>query len=274
MGRLEGKKAVILGASTRGNIGQKIAERFLSEGAQVLVSGRKANVLKDFASEIGCAWKACDLADEASVTALATAAADRLGGIDIAVNSTGWGLVRKFLDTTRDDLAAMTALQFIGPFQFFQAMIRKMGTSGGGRGGAIIQVSSATAKIMFNDHAAYMGSKAGTDHVIRCIAHEFGIEGIRANSISPGLTDTPMSSAGIALPGLVEAFLPGYPLGRIGTSADIAAAAVWLASDECYMTGENLQVNGGLTLRRNPTREEVSASIARATKVTGGVECQ
>jgi NAD(P)-dependent dehydrogenase (short-subunit alcohol dehydrogenase family) len=134
------------------------------------------------------------------------------------------------------------------------------------QGGSLIQISSATATIMLNDHAAYMGAKAGTDHVIRCVANEFGQRGIRANSISPGLTDTPMTAMHKEVPGLFEAFRERYPLGRIGTSADIAAAAVWLASDECYMTGENLQVNGGLTLRRNPTNEEIAAAVARASQ--------
>lgn len=264
MGRLEGKKAVILGASSRDNMGQHIARRFLAEGARVLVSGRKTDVLAAFASETGCDHAAADLADEASINALSDIAATRLGGIDIAINATGWGLLKPFLETSREELEAMTALQYIGPFQFFQAMIRKMGTAHGGRGGSIIQISSATATIMLNDHAAYMGTKAGTDHVIRCIAHEFGTEGIRANSISPGLTDTPMTADAKAVPGLFEAFLPAYPLGRIGTPDDIAAAAVFLASDECFMSGENLQVNGGLTLRRNPNNEEIAASLARA----------
>jgi len=265
MGRLEGKAAVILGASSTDNMGQHIARRFIDEGAKVLVSGRKAGVLEAFANDAGCEWLACDLTDEASVNALADAAADRLGGIDIAINATGWGLLKPFLDTTREELDAMTALQFIGPFQFYQAMIRKMARSKGGRGGSIIQISSATATIMLNDHAAYMGTKAGADHVIRCVAHEFGGEGIRANSISPGVTDTPMTADAKQVPGLFESFLAGYPLGRIGTSDDIAAAAVFLASDECFMTGENLQVNGGLTLRRNPMNSEIQASVARAT---------
>ena len=265
MGRLQGKTAVILGASSPGNMGQHIARRFIAEGARVLVSGRKSDVLAAFAAETGCAFATCDLTDEASVANLADTAAAQLGGIDIALNATGWGLLKPFLDTTAEDMAAMTALQFVGPFYFFQAMIRKMGTAHGGRGGSIIQISSATAKIMLNDHAAYMGTKAGTDHVIRCIAHEFGKEGIRANSISPGLTDTPMTADAKTVPGLFEAFLAGYPLGRIGTSDDIAAAAVFLASDECFMSGENLQVNGGLTLRGNPSTEEINASIARAT---------
>lgn len=264
MGRLAGKKAVVLGASSVGNMGQHIARRLLEEGAQVLVSGRKAEVLADFASETGCGAFTCDLTDEASVNALADEAVVQLGGIDIAINATGWGLLKPFLDNSREELDAMTALQFIGPFQFFQAMVRKMATGQGGRGGSLIQISSATATIMLGDHAAYMGTKAGTDHVIRCVANEFGTQGVRANSISPGLTDTPMTAEATTIPGLIDAFLPCYPLGRIGTSDDIAAAVVWLASDECFMTGQNLQVNGGLTLRRNPDSAEVAASIAKA----------
>jgi 2-hydroxycyclohexanecarboxyl-CoA dehydrogenase len=264
MGRLVGKNAIVLGASSADNMGQHIARRYLAEGARVLVSGRKAEVLEAFAGATGCLWHACDLTDEASVNALADAAQEKLGGIDIAVNATGWGLLQPFLETTHADLVAMTALQFIGPYHFCQAMIRKMARSRGGRGGSIIQISSATAKIMLNDHAAYMGTKAGTDHVIRCIANEFGGEGIRANSISPGVTETPMTADAQAVPGLMAAFVAGYPLGRYGTPDDIAAAAVFLAEDECFMTGENLQVNGGLTLRRNPRPEEIEASIARA----------
>jgi NAD(P)-dependent dehydrogenase (short-subunit alcohol dehydrogenase family) len=132
-------------------------------------------------------------------------------------------------------------------------------------GGSLIQISSATAKIMLDDHAAYMGTKAGTDHVIRCIANEFGARGIRANSISPGLTDTPMTAHAKTVPGVFDAFLKGYPLGRIGTSEDIAAACAWVCSDECFMTGENLQVNGGLTLRTNPSNKDIAESVAKAT---------
>lgn len=263
-GRLEGKKAIVLGASSEGNMGQVIAERLMAEGARVLVAGRKEAVLEAFAARTDCAWTTCDITDEASVNALADAAMAKLGGIDIAINATGWGLLKPFLDVTREELEAMTALQLIGPHQFFQAMIRKMARSMGGRGGSILTISSATATIMLDDHAAYMGTKAGIDHVIRCIANEFGGEGIRANSISPGLTETPMTADARTVPGVFEAFLPGYPLGRIGTSEDIAAAAVFLASDECFMTGENLQVNGGLTLRRNPSKAEIEQSVARA----------
>ena len=243
-------------------MGQVIARRFRKEGAEVLVAGRNMDELRRFAADIDAHAIRCDITNLLDLQSLAATALEKLGSVSIAVNATGWGLLKPFLETTTDELVRMTALQFIGPFQFFQQMIKVMAG-----GGSIIQISSATATIMLNDHAAYMGTKAGTDHVIRCVAHEFGEKGIRANSISPGLTETPMTAQAKAVPGLFESFLPGYPLGRIGTKEDIAAAAVWLASDECYMSGENLQVNGGLTLRRNPTREELARVVAK-TKAT------
>lgn len=260
MGRLEGKTAVILGAAGRDNMGQVIARRFRDEGAQVLVAGRNLEELTRFAKEIGGHAAPCDITNPADLEALAATAVAKMGSVSIAINATGWGFLKPYLDNTLEELQKITALQFIGPFMFFQSMIRVMKG-----GGSLIQISSATATIMLNDHAAYMGTKAGTDHVIRCIAHEFGSQGIRANSISPGLTETPMTAQAKTIPGLFDAFLPGYPLGRIGTKEDVAAAAVWLSSDECFMTGDNLQINGGLTLRRNPTREEMGAAIAKAT---------
>jgi NAD(P)-dependent dehydrogenase (short-subunit alcohol dehydrogenase family) len=259
MGHLNGKCAVVLGAAARDNMGQVIARRFRSEGAKVMVAGRHLDELKRLAAEIGGYPAYCDMTKLTDLEALRRAALDSMGSVSIAVNATGWGLLKPFLETTTEELLQMTALQYIGPFQFYQQMIKAMTA-----GGSIIQISSATATIMLNHHAAYMGTKAGTDHVIRCVAHEFGKQGIRANSISPGLTDTPMTAQAKTVPGLFDSFLKGYPLGRIGTSDDIAAAAVWLASDECFMTGENLQVNGGLTLRRNPTAEEMDDAVAQA----------
>lgn len=258
--KLEGKVAVVLGAAGRDNMGQVIARRLVQEGATVVVAGRHAEELQRLAGEIGGQATTCDITDRDQVFALFDFARSKGGKVDIAVNATGWGLLKPFLETSREELEKMSALQFIGPFFFCQAAVQAME-----QGGSIIQISSATATIQFHDHAAYMGTKAGTDHVIRCIADEFGEKGVRANSISPGVTDTPMTAAAKEVPGLFDAFVAGYPLGRIGTSEDIAAAVVWLASDECFMTGQNLQVNGGLTLRRNPSKKEIEASVARAT---------
>ncbi len=259
MARLTGKKAVVLGAAGRDNMGQMIARRLVAEGASVTVAGRQRAELEAFAAEIHGHATLCDITRKADTDALAAFAAQAMGGVDIVVNASGWGLLKPFLETTEDELTRMADLQFKGPFLLFQSIIPVMAG-----GGSLIQISSATATIMLNDHAAYMGTKAGTDHVMRCIANEFGTAGIRANSISPGLTATPMTAAAQQTPGLFDAFAASYPLGRVGTSDDIAAAVVFLASDECFMTGQNLQVNGGLTLRRNPNRDEITASVMAA----------
>ena len=148
---------------------------------------------------------------------------------------------------------------------WLQKLIQVMDTTGG----SIIQISSATANIMLDDHAAYMGTKAGTDHLIRCVANQYGPKGIRANSISPGLTHTPMTAEPLKSAALLAEFESCYPLGRIGSSDDIAAAALFLASDECFMTGENLQVNGGLCLRRNPLGTELFDAMVAAGEIPG-----
>lgn len=251
MAELAGKVAIVLGA---GGMGPVIARRFVKEGATVMLSGRNAESLSAKAEKLGVAWEPCDISRQADIENLVAATKKRFGRVDIGLNATGWGLLKPFLENTREDLERMTAVQFVGPFQFYQELIKAMP-----QGGAIIQISSATATIMVENHAAYMGTKAGTDHVIRCVANEFGKQGIRANSISPGLTDTSMGAVAFKNPAIVERFRKEYPLGRLGTSEDIAAAAVWLASDDCFMTGQNLQVNGGLTLRRNPTWAEMAA---------------
>ncbi|SPJ26038.1 SDR family NAD(P)-dependent oxidoreductase [Palleronia abyssalis] len=258
--RLDGKRAIILGAAAEGNLGQVTARRFAAEGARVLVAGRHEAALRTLADEISGTHALCDITDEADLAAMVSHCVATLGGVDLAVNCTGWGLLTPFLDNTREELEKMAALQFTGPFQFFQAVLRKMAD-----GGAVVQVSSATAKIMMDDHAAYMGTKAGMDHVIRCIANEFGARGIRANSVAPGFTASPMTERAAKNPAVVGAFEKEYPLGRVGTLDDTAEAIVWLCSDACFVTGEVMQVNGGVTLRRNPTNAEIVAA-AKAAK--------
>ena len=249
----------MLGAAGEGNLGQTIARAFAAAGAQVMVSGRHAEPLAALAAQIGGAFALCDITRKDEVDALTAETVRRFGPVHVGVNATGRGLVKPFLETTPEDVAAMTALQFSGPFYFMQALVRAMT-----EGGSIIQISSATATILLEDHAAYMGTKAGADHVVRCVANEFGARGIRANSISPGIMETPMTARAFRNPAVVGAFAREYPLGRVGTQDDIAAAALWLAGDACFMTGENLQVNGGLTLRRNPRNAELRAAAAAA----------
>lgn len=262
-GRIAGRKALVLGAAP-GNVGAAIAARFAGEGASVVVAGRRADALEAVAQAVGGTAMVCDITDEVQVNRLVDDAVAALGGLDVGVNATGWGLLKPFLDNTREDLEAMTRLQFIGVFQYFQALVRAMKDRGGG---SIIQISSVTATIMMDDHAAYMGTKAGIDHVVRTIANEFGSARIRANSIAPGgIADAPMSGGGLALPAMQRLYAREIPLGRSGVCADVADAALWLASDEsAFVTGQVLQVNGGQTLRRNPSIGEIYGAFGGGT---------
>jgi 2-hydroxycyclohexanecarboxyl-CoA dehydrogenase len=255
MNRLQGKTAIVLGASRVGNMGQAIARRFLAEGASVVVSGRTAAGIDAFAAQHGCAAKACDIRSKAEIQALADFARSQYGAVDIAVNAAATGQHSAFEETTEAEIDEMLAIIFKGSFQFMQVMVAVME-----QGGSIINISSAVADIMFEDHAAYMGAKAGMNHVTRAVANEYGARGIRANIVSPGLTVTPMLE-GFMAPGVTEAFVKEYPLGRLTTVEDVANTALFVASDECFMTGQTFHVTGGLTLRRNPTSAEIATAV-------------
>ena len=138
-----------------------------------------------------------------------------------------------------------------------------------GGGGSIIQMTSASVHALLYNHAGYIATKAAGEALVRCFANEFGAKGVKVNSIAPGLTASPMTQQEMSLPGLQEAFVKEYPLGRIGTADDIANAALWLASQESFITGQVLQINGGLTLRRNPSAREISASLRAAKEAAG-----
>lgn len=263
MGQLEGKTAVVLGAASPGNIGQVIARLFASEGARVMVAGRKEGPLADLAKDIGGEYALCDITSHAQVHALADQARDTFGRVDAAINTTGWGLLASILETTEDQLDQITALQFKGVHHFLQAFVRVMSEQEP-TGGSLISLSSATTKALINNHAAYIGSKRGSEALIECVANDYGHLGIKANTVSPAFTESPMTKDGFATPGLVDAFLPRYPLGRLNTSDDVAHACLWLCTDHAFVTGQNIQPNGGLTLRGNPQAADIAASVGAA----------
>ncbi|MEM9303902.1 MAG: SDR family oxidoreductase [Pseudomonadota bacterium] len=261
MGTLDGRVAVVLGAATPDNMGQIIARRLADEGAQVVVAGRHEGHLADLAREIGGDWARCDIRDKLQVQSVAMAAEGRFGTPTIAVNCTGHGLMEKLLHTSEAQIDELSDLQFKGTFFFLQVFAEAAAAAGGG---SLIQISSASVHALLFNHAAYIGTKAGGDALVRCFANEFGAKGVKVNTIAPGLTATPMAAREVGMPGLEDAFVEEYPLGRIGTADDVANAAAWLASDESFMTGQILQINGGLTLRRNPFPWEINASMRAA----------
>lgn len=258
--RLEGKKAVILGAASEGNMAQVIARRFAAEGAAVMVSGRNEAQLKEFAAEINGSYGLCDITVHDQVRQLAEQASDELGGVDIAINATGWGLAKPLLDITDEELDQMVTLQFKGAHYFLAEFVSAM-MKNSPQGGSLINISSATTKALINDYAAYIGTKTGAEALVRCVANDYGQYGIRVNSISPALTRTPMTEGAFGVPGLADVFIARSPLARLNTSEDVAAAAVWLGSDEAFVSGENIQVNGGLTMRGNPQAADIQKAL-------------
>lgn len=263
MGRLEGKVAVVLGAAGRDNMGQVIARRFAAEGAKIVVGGRNEEPLAALARELDGAYCLCDITDKADIAKLCATAVDRYGRVDIAMNCAGWALMGKIMDVTEEQLDRITALQFKGVYFFLQVFGAAMAKSGGG---SLIQTTSASVYALLFHHAAYIATKAAGDSLVRCFANELGSKGVKVNSIAPGITDTPMSEKELQMPGLKEAFLKEYPLGRIGSADDVANAALWLASDESFVTGQVIHANGGLTLRRNPLPWEINASMKAAAE--------
>lgn len=263
MALLQGKKAVILGAASEGNMGQVIARLFVQEGAEVLVSGRNEEPLASLADEIGGHFALCDITDHGQVHALARTAVEKMGRVDAAINASGWGLLANLLETTEEQLDQIVDLQFKGVHHFLQAFVGVMKDQDP-QGGSLISLSSATTKAFINNHAAYIGTKTGSEALIRCVANDFGQFGIKANTVSPAFTESPMTKDSFAVPGLVDAFLPKYPMGRLNTSEDVAEACAWLCSDRAFVTGQNVQPNGGLTLRGNPQAVDIEAAVGAA----------
>jgi NAD(P)-dependent dehydrogenase (short-subunit alcohol dehydrogenase family) len=259
---MKNKIAVILGAAGPENMGQTIARRFAEEGAHVIVAGRRKEALEELAKDLSGEAMLCDITKKADVDALASGVVAKHGRIDAAVNCTGWAPLSKLLETTEEELEKLSALQFKGAYFFLQSFVKAMVGAGGG---SIITMTSASVHALLYNHAGYIATKAAGEALVRCFANEFGVKGIKVNCIAPGLTASPMTQAEIGMPGLQEAFVKEYPLGRIGTSDDIANAALWLATGESFLTGQVLQVNGGLTLRRNPSAREISASLRAAS---------
>ena len=263
MGQLEGKTAVILGAATKGNMGQVTARLFAQEGATVMVAGRNEEPLAELAKEIGGHYGLCDISSHEQVHALADKAKTDMGRVDAAINTTGWGLLASFLEITQEDLDRITDLQFKGVHHFVQAFVRVMSEQEP-TGGSLISLSSATTKAIINNHAAYIASKRAGEAMMECAANDYGHLGIKANTVSPAFTESPMTEGAFATPGLVDAFMPRYPLGRLNTSEDVAHACLWLCTDHAFVTGQNIQPNGGVTLRGNPQAVDIEAAVGAA----------
>jgi len=252
MGRLDGKVVVILGASDERSMGAATARRFAKEGAKLVLAARRLDALEPIAAGVKGIAVACDITKEADLERLARTAVDKFGKLDVAINYAGVNMAAPLSDVTREALMQSCEVHLVGTALFFKHMGAKLSD-----GGAMITTSSLTALTAPPGLAAYAAAKRGVDQMVRIAAIEYGARGIRVNSIAPGFTRSAMTEGYFAIPTLEGAFLREIPLGRLVKVDDIANAALWLASDEAFITGQVIDITGGQSLRRVPTNEEM-----------------
>jgi len=242
---LGGKTALVTGASC--DIGRAIARALHAQGAKVALSGTRADALKQLASELGGRAFAvpANLSDPADTERLAREAEAALGGqLDILINNAGItkdGLLLRMKD---EDWQAVLEINLNAGMRLSRAALRGMMKR---RWGRIIGITSVVGATGNPGQANYAAAKAGMIGFSKALAQEVASRGITVNLIAPGMIKTPMTDV------LTEEqrgrMLERIPLGRLGTADEIAAAAVYLASEEAgYVTGATLHVNGGMAM--------------------------
>ncbi len=242
--RLGGRTAIVTG-STKG-IGLAIARAFAREGARVAVNGRDAQACAAVAKELGAAVAVpADLSRADEVRRLAREATAALGGVvDILVNNAGQPRVAAAEELAEADYRYTLDLNLTAYFLLSQEIGRGMLAR---RRGSIINVSSMNGTVPFPKRLAYCVSKAGVNMLTKVMAIEWAAAGVRVNAIAPGYVETEIVK-GLAARGILDraALARRTPLGRLGTPEEIAAVAVFLASDEAsFVTGEVVTADGG-----------------------------
>ncbi|HET9068930.1 MAG TPA: 3-oxoacyl-[acyl-carrier-protein] reductase [Amaricoccus sp.] len=241
---LKGKAALVTGAS--GGIGGAIARALYGQGAKVALSGTRVAPLEALAGELGEGAHVlpCDLSDPAAVEALPKQAAEALGQVDILVNNAGITRDQLFMRMSDADWEAVLAVNLTSVMRLSRGCLRGMMKA---RWGRIVNVSSIVGVTGNPGQANYAASKAGVIGMSKSLAAEVASRGITVNCVAPGFIATAMTEA---LNEEQKARLNAQiPAGRMGEAAEIAAAAVYLASVEAaYVTGQTLHVNGGMAM--------------------------
>lgn len=241
---LSGKRALVTGAS--GGIGGAIARALHAGGAHVALSGTRAEALEDLASELGERASVCpaDLSDSDSVEALAKDAAATMGGVDILVNNAGITRDQLLMRMKDVDWDSVMRVNLESCMRLSRACLRGMMKA---RWGRILSVTSIVGVTGNPGQSNYAASKAGMIGFSKSLAQEVAARGITVNCIAPGFIDSPMTDA--LSDAQKENLLGRIPAGRLGEGRDIAAGAVYLASDEAeYVTGQTLHINGGMVM--------------------------
>lgn len=241
---LTGKTALVTGAS--GGIGRDIARALHQSGAVVALSGTREEALSALASELGerVHILPCDLSDKTQAEALVPAAENAMGGLDILVNNAGITRDMLFMRLKDEDWDAVLNVNLTSAFRLSRAALRGMMRK---RFGRIIGITSVVGVTGNAGQGNYAAAKAGMIGMTKSLAAEVASRGITVNCVAPGFIESPMTDA--LNETQKQAILRAVPAGRLGTGADVAAAVVYLSSDEsAYVTGQTLHVNGGMAM--------------------------
>ena len=244
MFELSGKRALVTGAT--GSIGGGIARARHRQGATVAISGTRREVLEHLAGELGDRVHVvpCDLADSAAVEELVPQTEAAMGEIDVLVNNAGLTRDALFVRISDADWDKVIAVNLTAAFRLCRAALRPMMRN---RRGRIISISSVVAVSGNAGQGNYAASKAGLIGMTKALAQEVASRNVTVNCIAPGFVGSAMTDA--LNEKQREMILAKVPAKRLGTVEEIAAAAVYLASDEAaYVTGQTLHVNGGMVM--------------------------
>jgi len=251
MDTLKGKGAVVTGAAS--GIGKAIATAFINAGASVLLCDRNGPALDAAAGGLGprATGRITDVSDESQVEGALRAAREAFGSLDIVVNCAGFGAIMPLTELPDEKWKAVQAVTLGGVFYGLKHGARLMLEQG--RPGVIINISSVNGRQAGEGQAAYCAAKAGVDALTRCGALELGSRGIRVVGIAPGLVETPLTRHELENPAMRELFLNAIPMHRAVAPEEIAAAAVFLASDGARsINGETIAIDGGSLTRGYP----------------------
>ena len=241
---LTGKTALVTGAT--GGIGGAVARTLHAQGATVAISGTRQEALDALAAELGDRAHpvVCNLQDAEAVDGLVGKAEEAIGDLDILVNNAGITRDNIFMRMKDEEWDTVLAVNLTAAFRLTRAAVKGMMRR---RSGRIIGITSVVGVTGNPGQGNYAAAKAGMIGMSKSLAQEVASRGITVNCVAPGFIETAMTDA--LNEKQREAVLGRVPAGRLGTSDDIAAAVLYLASDEAaYVTGPTLHVNGGMAL--------------------------
>ena len=243
MSRFANKVALVTGGGT--GIGRAAAKALVAEGAKVVVTGRREEPLKQLAGEHPDAVRyiTTDVTEKGAPADAVRFVIEQFDRLDVLVNNAGVGTLAPLVELDDDALEQTLSVNVRGLLITTREAIPHLSK----RGGAVVNISSTLAQASMPGASAYSGTKAAVERITSALAAELGPQGIRLNSVAPGITETDMS-AGIPQE-ILDGMIAQTPLGRLGRPEDIAKAVVFLASDDAsWITGQVLQSSGGLML--------------------------